>query len=44
MIELGRAHGCEEVWLGTEPDNTAAKAVYGARSDAEPFLMYAWDI
>jgi ribosomal protein S18 acetylase RimI-like enzyme len=43
MLELGRAQGCEEVWVGTEPDNTAAKTLYGQRANGVPFLMYVWD-
>ena len=43
MLELGRAQGCEEVWVGTDPDNTAAKALYGRRANGVPFLMYVWN-
>jgi len=28
MITLAKAHGCEDIWLGTEADNEAAKALY----------------
>ncbi len=28
LIELARAHGCTEVWLGTEVDNEPANALY----------------
>lgn len=41
MLDLGRAAGCAEAWVGTEPDNAAARALYescGGR--AETFVMY----
>ncbi|TGT59765.1 GNAT family N-acetyltransferase, partial [Mesorhizobium sp. M2E.F.Ca.ET.166.01.1.1] len=28
MFEIGREHGCEESWVGTEPDNGPARALY----------------
>lgn len=46
MFELGREHGCEEAWVGTEPDNIAARALYEARKEphgsAEEFVMYVY--
>ncbi|RWE68232.1 MAG: GNAT family N-acetyltransferase [Mesorhizobium sp.] len=46
MFELGREHGCEEAWVGTEPDNIAARAPYEARKEphgsAEEFVMYVY--
>ena len=46
MFELGRELGCEEAWVGTEPDNIAARAVYEARKEphgaAEEFVMYVY--
>ncbi len=46
MFELGRALGCEEAWVGTEPDNSAARALYEnlpANADpAEGFVMYVY--
>ena len=27
MFAIGREHGCEEAWVGTEPDNVAARAL-----------------
>ena len=43
MLEHGRALGCTEAWLGTEHDNVAARALYGAsRSEAEPFVLYSF--
>jgi ribosomal protein S18 acetylase RimI-like enzyme len=44
MLELGRAQGCEEVWVGTEPHNVAANTLYGARAKGELFVMYVWDV
>ncbi len=43
LLKIGRTEGCEEVWVGTEPDNVAAKTLYGRRAQGEPFLMYVWD-
>ncbi|RWA68346.1 GNAT family N-acetyltransferase [Mesorhizobium sp.] len=46
MFEIGREHGCEEAWVGTEPDNGPARAVYEALNEphgpAEEFVMYAY--
>ncbi len=41
MLVFGKELGCQEAWVGTEPDNVAAKALYEARSaPAEAFAMY----
>ena len=46
MFEIGRAHGCEEAWVGTEPDNEPARALYETRKEshgeAEDFVMYVY--
>lgn len=46
MFEIGREHGCEEAWVGTEPDNEAARALYETRKEphgkAEDFVMYVY--
>jgi aminoglycoside 6'-N-acetyltransferase I len=43
MLAHGRALGCTEAWLGTEPDNAAANALYeSARGDPETFTLYSW--
>lgn len=48
MFELGRELGCGEAWVGTEPDNIAARAVYEARKEphgaAEEFVMYVFEL
>jgi aminoglycoside 6'-N-acetyltransferase I len=48
MFALGRTHGCEEAWVGTEPDNTAARALYESsaerRGPAQTFVMYVYDL
>ena len=38
--------GCDELWLGTEPDNDAANALYRslAPSDVEGFVGYTWSL
>ncbi|TPI37666.1 GNAT family N-acetyltransferase [Mesorhizobium sp. B3-1-9] len=46
MFALGREHGCEEAWVGTEPDNEPARALYETRKEphgkAEDFVMYVY--
>ncbi|TIT78540.1 MAG: GNAT family N-acetyltransferase [Mesorhizobium sp.] len=46
VFALGREHGCEEAWVGTEPDNGPARALYESRNEphgpAEDFVMYAY--
>ncbi|MCV3211738.1 GNAT family N-acetyltransferase [Mesorhizobium sp. YC-39] len=48
MFELGRENGCEEAWVGTEPDNVAARALYESRKEAhgeaEEFVMYVYKL
>ena len=45
MLELGRELGCEEAWVGTEPDNQAARRLYeSAGGVAESFLMYVYKL
>jgi ribosomal protein S18 acetylase RimI-like enzyme len=41
MLLLGKDLGCQEAWVGTEPDNTPANKLYEPRSaPVEPFAMY----
>jgi len=48
MFALGREHGCGEAWVGTEPDNVAARALYDTRKEphgpAEEFVMYVYEL
>lgn len=44
MLVWGRALGCEEAWLGTEPENAPARALYAKFAEAEPIVMYQWDL
>jgi len=45
MFALGRELGCEEAWVGTEPDNLPARRLYeGFDAEAESFVMYAYEI
>ena len=45
MFALGKSLGCEEAWVGTEPDNVAARGLYEARgATAEPFVMYVFKL
>ncbi len=40
-LALGRDQGCREMWVGTEPDNVAARALYKSlEADDETFVMY----
>jgi len=41
LIDLAEINGCEEVWLGTEPDNTAANALY---NNIVQFIGYTYEI
>lgn len=44
MMAMGRAHGCEGLWLGTEPDNIAALALFHSlQGDEVPFIGFGWD-
>ena len=46
ILKEGRARGCEEAWLGTEPDNDAANALYAGLegSPVETFHLYHYDL
>jgi ribosomal protein S18 acetylase RimI-like enzyme len=44
MIAIGRARGCEGIWLGTEPENDAALALYRSLGgDEKLFVGFGWD-
>ena len=46
LLEEGRRLGCSEAWVGTEPDNAPARALYVALGGSDgigPFVGYAWD-
>mgnify|MGYP002403789331 CR=1 FL=1 len=44
MFEAGRARGCREAWVGTEPDNDPANRLYEAfdGEPAEAFNLYLY--
>lgn len=45
LVAWGRELGCEEAWVGTEPDNAAARALYDRRgAEAESFVMYVYEL
>lgn len=46
LLELGRAAGCEEAWVGTEHDNVPARRLYETLGDteAEPFVLYLYEL
>ena len=47
LLEHGQKLGCTEAWLGTEPSNVAARALYasaGWEEEDEPFVLYTTPI
>jgi ribosomal protein S18 acetylase RimI-like enzyme len=41
----GRRRGCREAWLGTEPDNLPANALYAPRAETvENITMYVFEL
>jgi len=45
ILDLARDLGREEVWLGTEDDNVAARALYKSLDgEEESFVMYTYDL
>ncbi|WP_192246408.1 GNAT family N-acetyltransferase [Mesorhizobium silamurunense] len=48
MFEIGREEGCVEAWVGTEPDNAPARALYETRQEehgpTEDFVMYVYKL
>ena len=45
MFDLGRSLGCAEAWLGTEPDNKPARALYKGLGGGEvEIVMYEYDL
>lgn len=44
LFDIARAGGCRGIWLGTEPDNAPALALYRALDgDEMPILGFGWD-
>ena len=45
LVAWGIEQGCEEAWVGTEPDNDPARALYAKRgAEAEAFVMFAYEL
>jgi len=48
VFVIGRENGCEEAWVGTEPGNAAARALYESRREphgpAEEFVIYVYKL
>ena len=46
MLEIGKELGCDEAWVGTEPDNLPARGLYESleirHGEAETFVMYVY--
>lgn len=45
FLEIAQSEACDEVWLGTEPDNEPANALYQSLkpSEIESFVGYTWE-
>lgn len=45
LCDIARARGCEGIWLATEKDNVAARALYRslAARETEGIVVYDWD-
>ncbi len=44
LFAIARQRGCEGIWLGTEPDNDAALALYRKLKGQEmPGVYFGWD-
>jgi ribosomal protein S18 acetylase RimI-like enzyme len=44
LFAMARARGCQGIWLGTEPANTAALGLYRKLGgDEVPFVGFGWD-
>ncbi|MBU1375686.1 MAG: GNAT family N-acetyltransferase [Alphaproteobacteria bacterium] len=44
LVAWGVELGCEEAWVATEADNTAARALYAKRgAEAEAVVMFAYE-
>ncbi|MCR8724071.1 GNAT family N-acetyltransferase [Frigidibacter sp. ROC022] len=45
LLETARGLGCEGIWLATEADNAAARALYRrlAARETEGIVVYDWD-
>jgi ribosomal protein S18 acetylase RimI-like enzyme len=47
LLSRGRELGCTEAWVATEPENTAARALYakaGGQEAPTPFIMYTFPL
>jgi len=45
LMALARQRGCEGIWLATEADNTAARALYQSLDarETQEIVVYDWD-
>lgn len=44
LFAAARARGCDGIWLGTEPENTPARALYRKLGgDEVPAVLFGWD-
>ena len=45
MADWGREQGCGEIWVGTEPDNGAARQLYSTLGlHQQPVIIYEGDL
>lgn len=44
LLDLAHARGCRDIWLATEPDNVAARALYRslAARETQNIVVYDW--
>ena len=43
LFQRGKELGCAEAWLGTEPENAAARRLYlAAGGEEEPMVMFTF--
>jgi ribosomal protein S18 acetylase RimI-like enzyme len=45
VMDFGRSIGCEEAWVGTEPENERARRLYEKiGAEGEDFVMYVFEL
>jgi ribosomal protein S18 acetylase RimI-like enzyme len=45
ILAWGKALGCQQAWIVTDTDNTAARALYESRgAEAEPIVMFSYPL
>ena len=39
-----RERGCADIWLAANPDNVAARSLYGSFAQSKDSILYFWDL